>query len=481
MSDSRHHGPPPPTGPGSAGATGIRRPSERVRLFGYSAYDFANSAFATTILSVLFNQYYARIVAGGEEGVVILGARTHGATLYAWLVSLSMGLIVLAGPFLGALADRRGGRIRYLAVFGIPGALLTLLLGTVGPGEWLSGGILFILAYLAFAASSIFYNALLPEVGPLERIGYISGVAWGAGYVGGALLLILNLLMLQRPDLLGFPEGALTIQHCFMSVGVWWLLFSLPTFWVFRYERRLPPLQDRAQTGATVPAKDVRPSVMESARESVRQVFATARSLRRTPHLLRFLVAYLIYNDGVQTVVAMASIFGAQELGMPESELILFFLMIQFLAFLGSLALGWLADRVSHRVALMISVTVWATMSAWGFAVGVFGNARIEYWILGGIAGLFLGGIQTCSRSQVAKWIPEHRESEFFGFFAIMTRMAAVVGPLVYGSIVAVTSSLRLAILSVMLFFIIGGAILRTVRFEAATEEKARLARVHPE
>lgn len=453
----------------------VRRPSERVRLFGYSAYDFANSAFATTILSVLFNQYYARVVAGGEEGVLILGARIPGATVYAWLASLSMALIVLAGPFLGALADRRGGRLQYLAIFGIPGALLTLLLGTVGPGEWVSGGAIFVLAYIAFAASSIFYNALLPEVGPLEKMGYISGVAWGAGYIGGALLLILNLLMLQKPQALGFPEGTFTIQHCFVSVGIWWFVFGLPTFWIFRYER----LQ-AAPDGAPRQRPSARTPIWESARASVRQVRATFRSLRSTPNLLRFLLAYLIYNDGVQTVVAMASIFGAQELGMQESELILFFLLIQFNAFLGSLALGWLADRTGHKAALMLSITVWATMSAWGFAVGIFGNARVEYWILGGIAGLFLGGIQTCSRSQVAQWIPPQRESEFFGFFAIMTRMAAVVGPLVYGTLVALTGSLRVAILSVTVFFVVGGALLRTVRFDTVREEKTRLATAHP-
>jgi UMF1 family MFS transporter len=435
----------------------------RSRLIGYSAYDFANSAFATTILAVLFNQYFARVVAGGEAGASIGGRMIPGATLWAWTISLSMALVVLTGPVLGALADRSSGRLRFLIAFWLPGCVLTALLATVGEGEWIRGGLLFGMSYYAFSASSIFYNALLPEVGPTESLGRVSGIAWGVGYVGGALLLVLNLLMLQSPETLGFSEGTFTIQHCFLSVAVWWFLFALPTIWTFRYE-------------ALRPRRIVEP-LSSLIRESLSEVRRTAISLAAQRNLLRFFFAYLIYNDGVQTVVAMASIFGAEELGMEPSALILFFLLIQGTAFVGSFILGPLADRWKHKPVLLLSVTVWALLTAWGFAVGIFGNALREFWILGGTAGLFLGGVQTCSRSLTAQWIPAGRESEMFGFFSIMTRLAAIFGPLVFGGLVLLTGSLRWAILSVTIFFVIGGALLATVREDRIPEERAALAR----
>ncbi|MCA9757789.1 MAG: MFS transporter [Candidatus Eisenbacteria bacterium] len=436
---------------------------DRGRLFGYSMYDFANSAFATTILAVLFNQYFARVVAGGATGVPIAGRMVPGATVWSWLVSLSMALVVLTGPLLGALADRSSGRLRFLIAFWLPGCILTALLATVGEGEWVRGGLLFGLAYFAFSASSIFYNALLPEVGPREALGRISGIAWGVGYVGGALLLVLNLLMLQSPQKLGFPEGTFGVQECFVSVAIWWFVFSLPTLWIFRYE-------------ALRPRRIVEP-LGSLFRASLAEVRGTARSLARQRNLLRFFFAYLVYNDGVQTVVAMASIFGAEELGMEPASLILFFLLIQGTAFLGSLVLGPLADRWSHKGVLLLCVVAWAVLTTWGFAVGIFGNALGEYWVLGGTSGLFLGGIQTCSRSLLAKWIPEGRESEMFGFFSIMTRLAAVFGPLVYGGLVLATGSLRWAILSVAVFFVVGGALLATVREDEIPAEQASLAR----
>ncbi len=423
---------------------------DRTRLVGYSLYDFANSAFATTILAVLFNQYYAQAVAGGAEGVSILGRQVPGATIWAWLVSLSMATVVLSGPLLGALADRTGGRIRFLAAFWLPGCVLTALLATVGEGEWIRGAWIFGGAYFAFSASSIFYNALLVEVGPRESLGRVSGIAWGFGYVGGALLLVVNLLMLQAPQKLGFEEGAFTIHDCFLSVAIWWFVFTLPTLWIFRNER------GSSSHPETKPAV----GLGQLLQDALRDVKKTAGKISRQRNLRRFLFSYLVYNDGVQTVVAMASVFGADQLGMEASELIVYFLLIQATAFLGSSVLGWWADRWAHKPVLMVCVVSWSLLTAWGAAIGIFGNAKTEYWILGGIAGLFLGGVQTCSRSLTAQWVPEGGESEFFGFFSIMTRLAAVVGPLVYGGLVFATGSLRMAILSVTVFFIIGGWLL---------------------
>ncbi len=455
---------------GSIDPAGARIPGPGARLAAFSLYDFADSGFATTVVTVLFSQYYATVVAGGQAGVRILGARIPGATLFAWLVALSMALVAVVSPVLGALADRRGSRIRSLAVFWAPGVALTLALATVGPGEWLQGGLLFAAGYACFAACSVFYNALLPEVAPPERLGRASGIAWGVGYLGGAALLVLNLLMLERPRALGFAPGSFTIQDCFASAGWWWLVFTLPLLWVFRYEAR------RAAAAPPASGPAARPALASDIRAAFAQVRHTIGAVARTRNLARFFLAYLLYNDGVQTIVTMASIFGAQELGMKPAALILYFLLIQATAFGGAIVLGYAADRLGHKEVLLTSIAAWIFFTVWAFALGIFGSALREYWVLGGLAGLFLGGIQSCSRSLTAQWIPAGRESEFFGFFSVMGRVASIFGPLVYGALVLATGSLRGAILSVTAFFVAGGILLAVVRPREIEAERAALA-----
>lgn len=440
---------------------------DRGRIAGFCAYDFADSAFATTILAVLFNQYFAGQVAGGPQGVDLFGLRLPGATVWAWLVALSMSIVVALGPFLGALADRRRGRLAALALFWLPGVVATFLLRTVDPGEWVSGGLLFLCAFVCYSAASIFYNSLLPEIAPAERLGRISGLAWGIGYIGGALLLVVNLVMLRRPDLLGSQAGAFDLRDCFASAGIWWFFFALPLFVAFARPRAgAVPLLPRAPT-----------SWWADALASIREVRATGRALLRQRNLRTFFLAYLLYNDGVQTIVSLASVFGAQELGMKPEQLILLFLAIQATAFIGSLGLGQIADRRGHRGMLLVCVVAFTLVSLWAAMVGIFGNALREYWILCSIAGLFLGGIQSGSRSWVTHWIPEGREAEYFGFFSIMTRVAAIFGPLVFGGLLMATGSMRGSILAVALFFVAGGSLLLRVRSDAVASERAALSR----
>ncbi len=440
---------------------------DRGRIAGFCAYDFADSAFATTILAVLFNQYFAGQVAGGAQGVELFGLRLPGATVWAWLVALSMSIVVALGPFLGALADRRRGRIAALALFWLPGVVATFLLRTVDPGEWVSGGLLFLCAFVCYSAASIFYNSLLPEIAPAERRGRISGLAWGIGYVGGALLLVVNLVMLRRPDLLGAPAGAFDLRDCFASAGLWWFLFALPLFFAFT----------RPRAGAVALLPRATASFWADAVASIREVRATGRALLRQRNLRTFFLAYLLYNDGVQTIVSLASVFGAQELGMKPEQLILLFLAIQATAFIGSLVLGQIADRRGHRGMLLVCVVAFTLVSFWAAGIGIFGNALREYWILCSIAGLFLGGIQSGSRSWVTHWIPEGREAEYFGFFSIMTRVAAIFGPLVFGGLLLATGSMRASILAVALFFVAGGSLLLRVRSDAVAAERAALSR----
>ncbi|MEW6377754.1 MAG: MFS transporter [Thermodesulfobacteriota bacterium] len=427
-------------------------------IFGWAMYDFANSAFATTILAVIFNQYFATVVAGGERGIEILGFRIHGASFFTFSVSLSMAISAVLAPFLGAVADTSASKKRFLMVFCYTAVLFTGLLYFVHAGNYWRGAIFFIIANIGFAGGNVYYNAFLPEISTEQNIGRISGLGWALGYFGGGALLAINLIMLKYPEWLGFPVGYFTVQDCFFSVALWWLIFSLPTFLL---------LQERAQK---VPLSSERGYF----REGYRRLQHTFGRIKTFRELTKFLVAYLIYNDGIETVIIMASIFGADVLRMETGEIILFFLMIQGIAFFGSLVFGYLADTIGNKRTVMISLGIWSIIVLWAFQLGVIWEPKTEYWILGVLAALVLGGSQAASRSLQGIFTPDANSAEFFGFFAVSGKFASVFGPLIYGILIAITGSVQSGILSVLLFFVVGMAILWTVNEKKGVEEKQK-------
>ena len=414
-------------------------PVKKREIFGWAMYDFANSAFATTILAVIFNQYFATVVAGGERGVELFGFCLHGASFFTFSVSLSMAISALLSPFLGAVADVSASKKRFLMVFCYIAVLFTGLLYFVHEGHYWRGAILFIIANIGFAGGNVYYNAFLPELSTDQSIGRISGLGWALGYLGGGALLAINLMMLKYPEWLGFPAGFFTVQDCFLSVALWWLIFSLPTFLFLR---------ERAQK--TLPS--VRRSYFSEGYQRLQHTF---RRIKTFKELTKFLVAYLIYNDGIETVIVMASIFGADVLGMETGEIILFFLMIQGIAFFGSLIFGFLADAIGNKKTVMISLGIWSLIVIWAFQLGIIWGPKTEYWILGVLTGIVLGGSQAASRSLQGIFTPDANSAEFFGFFAISGKFASVFGPLIYGILIAITGSVQSGILSVLLFFIV--------------------------
>jgi UMF1 family MFS transporter len=433
-------------------------PVQKREIFGWAMYDFANSAFATTILAVIFNQYFATIVAGGEKGVEFFGFRLHGASFFTFSVALSMAVSAVLSPFLGAVADASASKKKFLMAFCYTAVLFTGLLYFVQAGNYWRGAIFFIIANIGFAGGNVYYNAFLPEISTDENIGRISGLGWALGYIGGGALLGINLIMLKYPEWLGFPTGYFTVQDCFFSVAIWWFIFSLPTFLLLR---------ERAQKA--------RPSFGKSYfSEGYHRLQHTFRRIRTFRELTKFLVAYIIYNDGIETVIVMASIFGAQVLGMETGEIILFFLMIQGIAFFGSLFFGFLADAMGNKKAVMISLGIWSLIVIWAFRLGIVWEPKTEYWILGALAGIVMGGSQAASRSLQGIFTPDANSAEFFGFFAVSGKFASVFGPLIYGILIAVTGSVQSGILSVLLFFIVGMAILWTVNEKRGMEEKQK-------
>jgi UMF1 family MFS transporter len=320
------------------------------------------------------------------------------------------------------------------------------------------GAIFFIIANIGFAEGNVFYNAFLPEISTDQNIGRISGLGWALGYIGGGALLAINLVMLKYPEGFGFPTGYFTVQDCFLSVAFWWLIFSLPLF-LFLKERSHAAL----------------PSIERSSfLEGYRRLQHTFRRIKTFKELTKFLFAYLIYNDGIETVIVMASIFGANVLGMKTNELIVFFLMVQGIAFVGAMIFGFLADAIGSKRTVIISLGIWVLIVLWAFQLGIIWDPKTEYWILGVLVAIVLGGSQAASRSLQGLFTPDANSAEFFAFFGVSGKFASIFGPLIYGILIAITGSVQSGVLSVLIFFVVGMIILWTVNEKKGMREREK-------
>ncbi|RIK22781.1 MAG: MFS transporter [Chloroflexi bacterium] len=429
--------------------------NDRREIFGWTMYDWANSAFSTTVVTVFLGPYLSNIAqaAADANGMLYLfNVPIKYDSLFTYCVSASILLQVILLPILGAIADYSHLRKRMLMTFSTLGAVATLLLFFVTPGLHWVGALLFILANLSFGASIVFYNAYLPDVASPDQRDKVSSRGFALGYAGGGLLLLLNLILFSFRERLGL-DSAMAARLSLASAGLWWLGFSLITF------RTLRPRHAARQ----LPANESYLTI------GFKQLRSTFRQISKFPETVRYLIAFLLYNDGIQTVIVVAAIFASIELGMDDQQLILVILMIQAVAFLGAFFLfPFLARRLGAKGAIVASLVVWSLVVIYAFAAL---DTQLQFWILGAVIALVLGGSQALSRSLFAQMIPKGREAEFFSFYEVSDRATSFLGPLLFGLANQIFGSLRYGILSLIILFVLGLALLLIVNVPRAIQE----------
>lgn len=402
---------------------------------GWAMYDWANSAFSATVVTVLLGPYLTALINQQPDGVLVVGGYAIEAeAFYPFCVSVSVILQVILLPILGTLADHTNLKKRLMLVFAYSGAVATMLLFWVQSGTILLGGILFILANLSFGAAIVFYNAFLPDIATPDEQDSVSSRGFAYGYVGGGIMLGLNLVLLQV-----MADTGLAIRISLAAAGLWWLIFT----WLYP-QRRLV----QRNMGVFLPAR------ANFLTYSFNAFLATLKEMaQKYPLTLRYLVAYLIYNDGIQTVNTVATIFAMAELGVKPPQLVGVVLMIQFVAAPGAILFNRLAGRIGARYTVVITLVGWAGLLVWAFA-WIHSPGQIWPWAF--VEALVLGSSQALSRSIFAKMIPHNQESAYFSLYEISERGTSWIGPVVFGLAVQVTGSSRAALLPLIVFFAIG-------------------------
>ncbi|MDT0617701.1 MFS transporter [Salinisphaera sp. P385] len=400
----------------------------------WALYDWANSAFATTVVAGFFPIFYKQYWSGQFE------ATTSTLQLGVGSAVASVVVMILA-PLLGALADRNGGKKTLLAGFAALGVAATGALFWVAQGEWLLAMTLFVLASIGFSASLVFYDGLIVNVATPASMDRVSALGYALGYLGGGLLLAVNVAMTLKPAWFGLADKAAAVQWSFLSVAVWWAVFSVP---LLRYVGEPRPTR-RQPLGAAVTG-------------GLRELRQTLSHIRAVKGAALFLLAYWLYIDGVHTIIRMAVDFGLS-LGFEANSLIVALLLVQFVGFPAAIAFGWLGERWGTRRAIYLGLAVYAGVTAWGY----FMQTVVQFYVMAAVIGLVQGGVQSLSRSYFARLIPEGKAGEFFGFYNMLGKFAAVLGPLLVGVTAAATGSARLSILAVLILFAAGAWVLTRV------------------
>ncbi|MBN8215712.1 MAG: MFS transporter [Spirochaetes bacterium] len=405
----------------------------RRKLFAWFLYDFGMASFSMVVITAFFVFYFKQIVAQGDP---------RGDFYWGLSTSIACGVVALISPFLGAVADQGSKKRPFFIFFASLAILATFALTLIGPGMVAAGMILFILGYIGYTAAQPFYNGFLPEIAPREAWPRVSGIGWGLGYVGG-----LSALLIIRPFLKSAvtPEGHASAQAILLITGAFFLFAALPAFFLLR---------DRTPAGPN-------PSgLLADARLGFRRLGETFRTVRQHPDLWKFLLAFFLFNDAITTVVSFFGPYAKDTLGFTLSEIPLLLLLVQVTAALGAFASGPLAQRIGLRRTVLLTLLIWIAVVLAAFLA----HSKTPFWFVAIAAGAVLGGTQAAARTLVADLAPEGRKTEIFGFMATGGKMAAILGPALFGVISSFGGGQRLAILSVEFFFVAGFLALLAVK-----------------
>jgi MFS transporter, UMF1 family len=423
---------------------GLHRPELRA----WAMYEWATTGMWAVIVAAVFPIYYHSVLAADLPAAQ---ARWN----FSLATTLGIALVAVVAPFMGAITDRAAVKKPLLGAFAALGIAGSGLLFFATEGQWLLGLLFFVLVNIGANGSTVFYDALLPHIARNSEVDRVSTGAFAVGYLGAGLLLAFCLLMIQMPHLFGLPEeGTLPARLSFVAVGIWWLVFSIPLF-----------LRVAEPPAEIAPGEVVEKSTLRFALNRIRRTFQELRSYR---YAFIFLIAYLIYGDGIGTIIRMATLYG-EELGIGRGHMIGAIVVVQFIGVPFAFAFGMLAGRIGTKRALFVGLGVYTLITVLGF----FMTSAVHFWALAILVGMVQGGTQALSRSLYASMIPPYKSGELFGFYGVMDKFAGMVGPTVFAAVGAATGSPRLGILSIMAFFLVGGAILWTVD----VEEGRRIAR----
>jgi UMF1 family MFS transporter len=411
---------------------GLETPEQRA----WAWYDCANSAFWATIVVAVFPPFFSSYASAGLDPA-------EATERFAWTTTLAVTIVALIAPVLGAIADYRAMKKPLLAVCIGVGAVATLLMATIGRGEWTYAAVLFLIGNVGVASSLIFYDSFLPHIAGPDQLDRASTAGFALGFLGSGLLLLLNIAWIVSPASFGLPDAVAGIKLSFVSVAVWWVVFSVP---LFRRVAEPPAALEADEAGGN------------TIRVAFVRVWETFHELRQHRHAFLMLVAFLLYNDGIQTIIRMGPIYGA-EIGIDQNAQIFALVLVQFIGVPFAFLFGSMATRIGPKPALYIGLIVYIGISILGYVM----TTTWQFFVLAALVGTVQGGTQALSRSIFARLIPKYKSSEYFGFFAVFEKFGGIAGPLLFAASVSIFGSSRSAILSVIIFFVVGGIALRRV------------------
>ncbi|MDH4186609.1 MAG: MFS transporter [Nitrospira sp.] len=420
------------------------QPYDRKKVISWALYDWANSAFATTVMAGFFPIFFKQHWSAGSpsvESTFRLGAANSIASL----------IIVAAAPIMGAIADRGSAKKRFLMFFAFLGILMTGALYFVSEGNWVMAALFYVCGIIGFSGSNVFYDSLLVSVAGPKKVDFVSALGFALGYLGGGLLFAVNVFMTRRPELFGLSGPEEAVRFSFISVALWWAVFSVPVM-VFVKEPE----------GVREPLK------WDIVKGGIRQLVHTFDEVRKLKLVFMFLAGYWLYIDGVDTIVRMAVDYGLA-LGFKAEGLVLALLITQFVGFPSAIAFGKIGEKLGPKTGIFIGIGIYTLITIWAY----FMSREIEFYMLAAGIGLVQGGVQSLSRSLYARIVPVNKSAEFFGFYNMLGKFAAVIGPFMVGWVGVASGNSRVGILSLIVLFVAGAALLSRVN----VKEGARMAK----